>query len=372
MALLAWGFGLYGQSVYLAELTRTRGWSTGLISAANTLYYLIGAVAMTRVHAVVARFGPRAVLIGGCLLMAGGACAEAFVTARWQLFVCLAVMALGWAATSTVGIATTIALWFDKRRGLALSLAQNGASAAGFTVAPALVALVDLWGLQGAVPVLLAGLLVLILPLLFIALRAPLHAPQNRAGLQTAALRDARFWTIAAPFALGLAAQVGFIVHQVPFLLPMLGTAATALTVTAATVAAMIGRLALGLVIDRLNQRRIAAASLASQAAAMLLMLFWPSPTNYVIGLLLFGFSVGNLITLPPLIVARSYPPESFGAIVGLNGAVVQICFAFGPLLLGLAHDLSGGYAAALALCAAWQIVGAAIVLGGDGRRRAA
>ena len=185
-------------------------------------------------------------------------------------------------------------------------------------------------------------------------------------------MRDARFWTIAAPFALGLAAQVGFIVHQVPFLLPMLGTAATALTVTAATVAAMIGRLALGLVIDRLNQRRIAAASLASQAAAMLLMLFWPSPTNYVIGLLLFGFSVGNLITLPPLIVARSYPPESFGAIVGLNGAVVQICFAFGPLLLGLAHDLSGGYAAALALCAAWQIVGAAIVLRGDGRRRAA
>ena len=369
MALLAWGFGLYGQSVYLAELTRRNGWSTGLVSAANTTGWLIGALAMTRVHAVVARFGPRAVLIAGCLLMAAGAWMETLVAAPWQLFSCMVLIALGWAGTSSVAIATAIALWFEKQRGFALSLAQNGASAAGFTTAPLLVLLTAAWGLHDAVTWMLAGLLALILPLLAWAMRAPVHTPQSRAGLQTAALKDRRFWLTSGPFALAMVAQVGFIVHQVPFLLPRLGAADTAWIVVAATIAALAGRIAHGLVIDRMNQRVAAAVSMLVQAVGMLLMLLWQTPVALVIGMLAFGISVGNMITLPPLVVARAFPPHSYAAIVGLNGAVVQVCFAFGPGLLGLVHDLSGGYAAVLALCAAFQIAGACLMLAGGKAR---
>lgn len=255
-----------------------------------------------------------------------------------------------------------------------MSLAQNGASVAGFTVAPALVALVDIWGLGRAVCVLVGFLLVLILPLLVVALRQPIFPPGQRAklntgGLQTAALRDKEFWLIAGPFALAMLAQVGFIVHQVPFLLPRLGAEGTGLLIATATAAALAGRLGLGLVIDRLNQRRAAAWSMAIQAMGMILMLlwpmlfwpmlFWPSPVALVFGMLLFGVSVGNMITLPPLVVAASVAPEAFGAIVALNGAVVQFCFAFGPGLLGVVHDLAGGYAAVLAVCAAFQLAGA-------------
>jgi len=365
MALLAWGFGLYGQSVYLAELTRLHGWSTALVSSANTSCWLIGALAMTRVHALVARLGPRAVLMGGCLLMAGGAWAEAWVTAPWQLFACLAVVALGWAGTSSVAIATAIALWFERRRGFALSLAQNGASFAGFTTAPLLVMLTEAWGLRAAVTWVLAGLLILVLPLLAWALRAPVFPAQARPGLQMAALRSRKFWLTSGPFALAMVAQVGFIVHQVPFLLPQLGAARTAWVVVAATVAALAGRLGLGLVIDRLDQRAAAAGSMAVQAMGMGLMLAWPSPAALVAGMLCFGVSVGNMITLPPLVVGRAFPPESYSAVVGLNGAVVQFCFAFGPGLLGLVHDLAGGYPAVLAVCAAFQLAGAGIMLAG-------
>lgn len=370
MALLAWGFGLYGQSVYLAELTRRNGWSTGLVSGANTACWLMGALAMTRVHAVVARFGPRVVLSAGCLLMAAGAWLETRVVAPWQLFACMALIALGWAGSSSVAIATAIALWFERRRGLALSLAQNGASAAGFTIAPLLVVLTEAWGLVAAVAWILAGLLGLVLPLLAWAMRAPAHAPHFRAGLQTAALRDRRFWLTSGPFALALVAQVGFIVHQVPFLLPRLGATDTAWTVVAATLAALAGRILLGLVIDRLDQRVAAAGSMAVQAAGMLLMLAWPTPASLIAGMLCFGISVGNMITLPPLVVARAFPPESYAAVVGLNGAVVQVCFAFGPGLLGLVHDLSGGYSAVLALCAAFQVGGACLMLAGGGNQR--
>src|SRR3954468_4529512 len=71
-ATFAWGFGFYGQSVYLAELQRLRGWSASTISGASTLFYLAGAVALVRVHAALARFGPR--LPGGRGDVAGPRC----------------------------------------------------------------------------------------------------------------------------------------------------------------------------------------------------------------------------------------------------------------------------------------------------------
>ena len=54
--------------------------------------------------------------------------------------------------------------------------------------------------------------------------------------------------------------QVGFIVHQLAFLIPHLGTAGAANAVAATAFAAAAGRLAMSPVIDRLNQRIAARA----------------------------------------------------------------------------------------------------------------
>ena len=153
MALLSWGFCLYGQSTYLAELRRLHGWPSGAISGASTFLFVLSALLMAQIHRAVARFGARAVLIAGVLAIAAGALAEAHVTAIWQLYACTALLALGWAACSSVGIAVTIALWFERRRGFALSLAQNGAVVQFcFAFGPALLGVVhDLSGGYSAV-----------------------------------------------------------------------------------------------------------------------------------------------------------------------------------------------------------------------------
>lgn len=55
-----------------------------------------------------------------------------------------------------------------------------------------------------------------------------------------------------------------------------------------------------------LHQRRTAAVSFASQAGGLALMLLWPaSPAALYLGGLVFGPSVGNVVTLPSLIVQR-------------------------------------------------------------------
>jgi MFS-type transporter involved in bile tolerance (Atg22 family) len=174
---------------------------------------------------------------------------------------------------------------------------------------------------------------------------------------------------VSLPFALALAAQVGFIVHQVAFLLPQLGTHGAGIAIAGTAVAAMAGRLALGAVIDRLDQRRVSAASFASQAAGLALMLALPgAPAALYIGCVVFGLSVGNVITLPALIIQREFAPRSFGLVIGLSSMIGQATLAFGPTLLGLAHDITGGYGAALILCIALQMIGAVILLA-DGRQ---
>jgi cyanate permease len=179
-----------------------------------------------------------------------------------------------------------------------------------------------------------------------------------------AALASVNFRTVAGFYALALIAQVGFIVHQVALLSPRLGAAGAASALAAASLAAMLGRLALGTVIDRLDQRRAAALSVTSQAAGILAVLLWPdAPAVLYGGSILFGLSVGNVITFPALIVQREFPAAAFGAVIGLANAIAQFAFAFAPALLGVVHDLAGGYAPALALCIALQLAAAAIVL---------
>src|SRR5262249_14177830 len=78
MALFAWGVGFYGQAVFLAELQRQHGWSSGLIGSATTFYYLVGAVLMTWFAAAHRRLGARRLVAGAIVLAGLGALAMPF------------------------------------------------------------------------------------------------------------------------------------------------------------------------------------------------------------------------------------------------------------------------------------------------------
>ncbi|HVZ09019.1 MFS transporter [Rhodopila sp.] len=371
-AVFGWGFGFTGLSVYLANLHSLHGWPTSLISAAITLYYLAGAVCLTQVHAVIRRTGPSRMLAGGVILLGGGASWFGRGLAPWEMFAAALVMAAGWACCTSTAIATSLALYFQQQRGLAITLALNGASVAGFTVAPALAALSLEVGLRTAVPLAAAMALAIVLPLIGTAfpartrLVATAAAPGEADGAVAtgALLRSWRFWSIALPFALALAAQVGTIVHLVSMLLPALGPGGGAFALALTSVAAMTGRLVLAGVIDRLPQRPAAAVSVISQAAGLALVLvFLDQPVLLYAGCVLFGLSVGNVITFPALIIQREFPIAAFSRIIGLSAACGQFTFAVSPALLGLIHDSAGSYVPVLALCIGLQLVAALLVV---------
>jgi predicted MFS family arabinose efflux permease len=184
-------------------------------------------------------------------------------------------------------------------------------------------------------------------------------APGRRLEL----LGSSAFWSVAAPFAFGLLAQVGFITHQVAFLEPRLGASGAGLALALTTVAAVTGRFALGFVVDRLDPRAITVVCLATQAAALLAMTTVQTAPVLYAASVVFGLSVGNLITLPALVVQREFPARDFVVTVALIAATSQIFYAFGPGMLGVVREAAGDYSVSLALCITFQLTGAAILL---------
>jgi MFS family permease len=373
VATFGWGFGFYGQSVYVAELHRLHGWPASLISSGTTFYYLFGALVVAFVNEGVRAFGARNCLLGGVVAMAAAAAVMGQVTAPWQLYLADVLLAFGWAGTSLAVITNTLGLWFDRKRGMAISLALNGASFGGIVGVPLLVIGIAHFGFSNAMLVSAVTMLVLTIPAILIfvgrppgrggvaGLTAEEGPPPSR--IRTQALRDVAFLSVSIAFALVLFAQVGFIVHLIAFLDPVIGRGSAATAVALLTAMAMAGRIVFSTVIDRLNQRLASAISFVSQAMALVIILNSRNETLLIAACALFGFSVGNLITLPSLILQREFDPRSFGVLISLITAINQVTYAFGPGVVGLLRDMSGSYTLPFYGCIGLELTAAALIM---------
>jgi MFS family permease len=380
VATFGFGLGFYGPGIYLVALTAREGWSTVELSPAITGYYILSAVQIFFwVGPLFDRLGARAVVIGGALAMACGVMLLTAAERLWQVYAAFAVMSLGWATMSGAGIDIIVAPWFDRRRGLAVSWALNGASTGGIVFAPLLTALIARFGFTPAIAVSAAIMLALLVPVAALVLRPKRReesdtgdgaAEGSRSSAREASrwrlgatLRQRGFIGISLPFALGLTAQVGFLTHQMAYVAPLIGAALAGWAISATAFAAILGRIATGFVVDHVDRRAVACGNFLMQALAMAIPMTTNDAWVLFLGCVLFGLGVGNVVSLPGLIVQREFPSERFSRIVSLVVAINQFSFAFGPSLLGEFEYLSGGYGAALVACLAMQVIAAVVVV---------
>jgi predicted MFS family arabinose efflux permease len=374
VATFGWGLGFYGQSVYLAELHRLHGWPASLISSGTTFFYLFGALLVAFVSEAIRSFGPRNCLLAGVVAMAAAAVLIGQAAAPWQLYAADAVLAFGWAGTSLGIITNTLGLWFDHKRGMAISLALNGASFGGIIGVPLLAAAIEKFGFSGAMIAAAIATVVLLVPVILIFVGPPpvgsnaavaaasADAP-SPAKIRAQAFRDVAFLTVSIAFALVLFAQVGFIVHLIAFLDPVIGRASAAIAVALLTAMAVVGRVLFSTVIDQLNQRLASAISFISQAVALAVIINLRDEVLLIAACAVFGFSVGNLITLPSLIVQREFDPRWFGVLISLITAINQITYAFGPGVIGLLRDASGSYTLPFYGCITLELIAAVLIM---------
>ncbi len=384
VAVFAWGLGFYGPSIYVSQLVRERGWPISLVSGAITVHFLFSALLVLGLDEAHRRLGIARVTRMGVVAFGLGAMGFAHAQEIWHLYVAALFTGTGWAVLSGAAINAFVAPWFAKKRALALSHAYNGASIGGVLMTPVWTSLISAFGFETASIVIAAGGLLILWPLAGAVLgQTPARVgvlpdgalrqlptffpaevelpPRTRAEL----LRDRRFSSLSIAYAIGIFAQMGLITHLILRLTPDLGATLSALCLSLATVCAIVGRFALAWFVGEGRRRLAGAVNFLIQATGVGLLVIGTSAEALIGGCVLVGLGVGNLLSLPPLILQSEHRPVDIGRALALLTAINQVVFAFAPGAFGLLRDVTGSYAVPFLLAAVAQILSAAIVVWG-------
>ena len=393
IAIFGWGVGFYGPPIFLKAVHDARGWSVGLISAAVTVHFLIGALTVANLPRFYRRFGLPAVTISGAASLGLGVIGWSLVQSPWQLFVATLFSGAGWVALGAAAINAMIAPWFQAKRPAALSTAFNGASIGGVVFSPLWVALIGALGFAAAAGIV-ASVMILAIAIIAFAIigRTPERmgllpdgaavAPVVKPGSAGAAKPVANLWTdrafqtLALGMALALFAQIGLIAHLFSLLVPALGAQGAGLAAGGATAAAILGRTLVGWFLPAKADRRIVAAlncAVQMIGCAAFIAAGGSSVPLLVAGVLLFGVGIGNATSMPPLIVQVEFAKEDGPRAVAAVTATAQASYAFAPAIFGLiweATALAGSAATPWLFAAAFvvQILAACAYLAGRGQ----
>ncbi|SCK15339.1 MFS transporter [Streptomyces sp. WMMB 322] len=370
-----------GISLFIDPLIDDLGISRTEISTAYLAGTLTGACAMPLVGRAVDRFGPRRVMAVVAAVFGAILLALSFVTGLVGLTAgFIGIRMAGQGALSLVAT-TTVAYWFDKRRGLALGI-TSAVGTAGISLAPvALERLVagigwrQAWAAEGL------AVWALVLPIALFGIRnrpadvgqhvdgasrpPDEHANEELTGWPLRrALRTGMFWAVAACLAASSMLTTGLNFHQIGLLgergLTPVEAAANFLPQTAA---ALMMTLVAGALLDRASPKAVLTGAMTILAASMILIRF-VTPGWSAVG---FGVLLGTSNGLLRAVEAGAYPryfgTAHLGAIRGSAHTITIAASAFGPVAVALGHDVTGHYAPAMLLFAAVPVAAAVALL---------
>jgi len=302
----------------------------------------------------------------------------------WQLYTAFLMLGVGMACLSTNMVGSTLAPWFERLQGRAMSTAMLGASIGGMTGTPLLLAGIRTWGFTTTATLAAAIAIIVVCPMAIWVLKSsPQEVGQTTDGTEPTAqaastpVTHSAKWTLSqalstrhlrshiAAFGIGQLVQVGFLSHHVPITAPSLGPDGAALAVFSAALAAFVGRLFLARYADQVDIRKVGAAVFMLAAASLAAMALLPGNWALMATSVSFGLTVGNVTTLSPMIVRREFGAVSFGVVFGVAAMLIQLSMALGPSVYGILRDVFGGYGPALLICSMLNVVSAIAIFWG-------
>lgn len=358
------GLGFYIHAVMLEALSAERGFPLTTASTAVAIFFFASGIVGPVVALLLERFDVRHVINGGALLAAASLAAVGYVDGTAQLFVVYVLFGIGFCASGLLPATTLVTRWFQQRRAAALSIASTGLSLGGVIITPASAALIEWVGIRVASPWLGLAYLLGVSPLALLILRSRPSdlglAPDG--GVATGnvaadqgmafsdALRTSYFWALGVAYIFVMAAQVGGIAHQYGIVGEHLSGTAAVLALGVLPLFSIIGRLAGGYLIDRVSTWQFAAGMILMQGASLGLMALGSAAWVLVLGLALFGITVGNLLMLQPLLIAETFGLVNYARIYSTSNLLSMLGVAAGPVMMGFMVETTGGYQAAYLL----------------------
>lgn len=359
--LLAFTFGVIAQAVE-RELDVSRTTAYGLFVAYNA-GILTGAAFAGR---AIRKWGAgnsllvSTILLGGLLLTCG--LGRATMLHLYVLYYLAPV--LGFAA-GPIGYSQLLVESFDKRRGLALGLALSGVGVGGALLPAVAEAVIRSGGVAQGLAVLGGLVLVIGGPATTVLRRQrqqlKIQPQDEKIELVGRVNRNALIRGGAFFFILGVTI-VGLSGHLAPIMVERGQSPQAAAGMLAVLgLASIVGRVGVGLVLDRVFAPKVGIATAAIGALGMILLLLEaPMPLT----LALVGLALGAELDLLSYLISRYAPPERFSGAFAISFAAFSIGAATGPLLIAAVRDAGGGYALSIVLAATATAAASLLMVG--------
>ena len=365
LAIMAVGFGgLYSIVVSLKPVAADLGASRGAISftyAALFLGFGFGGILMGWWSDRVGVMWPALV---GSIAMAAGLFLAGQATAVWQIVLAFGILVgfLGMSALM-VPLVANITHWFDRRRGIAISVVISGSYLAGTMWPPLLqigieeIGWRETWTRVGIACILvMVPLAPLLRSRLGVSRRPARDGTRRRRALGfTPTSMQCLLCTAGLGCCIAMATPQAHIVAHATDLGHPAARGAEMLSIV--FFSGFVSRLAYGWISDRVGGLRILMLGSLGQAVTIAFFIPIEGLIELYVACALFGLSQGGIVPSYALIVRRYFSAGEVGWRLGWIMLFTMLGMAFGGWLAGVLFDLTGSYTTAFSAAIVFNVV---------------
>ncbi|HEY7335424.1 MAG TPA: MFS transporter [Bryobacteraceae bacterium] len=344
--MIAFSFGLFSLPQFYPSLVRSFHWTRAGAAAGGSIVLLLVGVLSPLVGALVDRFKPKAVLLGGMCLVGLALALLSTAQSQPQYYAFCVVLGAGASAVSILPNSILIGPWFSRNRGLAVGFVNAGIGLGG--VAPTITATeIARRGVPGAFLFLAACIAIPLLMTLAIVKND--DGGRQKSAISPTAAELARmpmFWIFGVSLFFTAHAMLGIQQNLVLYLtgegVPM-KRAAHVLSV--ALLAAALGKLISGVLADRFSARAGMLFSISAVGLGILALIATPPQSGLMEALaIVFGIGYGGIFNASPTIVFEHFGTHQVGKSLGLFYVFFGVGTATGGALAAFLADRTGGY----------------------------
>src|SRR5690349_10562710 len=164
---------MFSLPVFLLAISRDTGWSVTGVSSAMTVGFLALAFTSMLWGNLSDRFGPRAVVLAGSVVIAVSLALASRMTSLVAFQLVFGLFVGAGAAAIFAPMMASVTGWFDTHRSLAVSLVSAGMGMAPVTMSPLAAWLVSMYDWRTAMLIIAAVAAAIMIPVSFLVRRAP-------------------------------------------------------------------------------------------------------------------------------------------------------------------------------------------------------
>jgi len=351
-----------------------------MTSGAFSLAAVLRGLAAIVVGDLTDRFGPRVVVTICGLFLGLGYLLMSQATAIWQLYLFYGVLTGIGMSGPGVPLLTTIARWFITRRGLMTGIVFAGIGLGTVIVPPVANYLISSYDWRTSYLILGGSILALnSLAAQFLRFdpaqigQVPLGSRtengqhsvmETRAFTLKEAVKFSQFWAVCLIYLCFGFCLFATMVHVAPHVTD-LGISPTHAANIIATIGlvSIIGKVGIGLVIDRIGSRLAFIIGFGTMVLSFLWLMIAEETWMLYLFAVLFGFAYGAGITPQSTVIAELFGLSSLGLIMGVALFSFTIGAAIGPLLAGYIFDVFFSYRIAFLIFSAVALLGIIITM---------